>query len=175
MQNLLLWLLVCITPITKLTNVAGRSTFEKAPSRKNVSLKPYNSSIKPSFFYLRNVKEEDIRKHLSIKDNIRKKRAKKGKLSKKEQAFSRVNVSYAEILASLKTLEEWKKTQQSIRKGEVKNIQMAKLRMEDNIRRMRLELVKKAGTHEEYQAELEAYRKFMKFKKKFLMNKGAIK
>ncbi len=173
MQNVALLLLLLLTPGAKRIPLARGSRV--AIHKSNASIKPYDPSIKPSFFYLREIKENDIRKHLKLNSNIKRAKAHIGKLTRRELAFEKVNVSYAEILANLRTLEEWKATQQKIRRGEVKNIQMAKLQMEENVRKTRLNLVKQFGTPEEYRAELEAYKKFEEFKSRFLKNKEAIR
>lgn len=69
-------------------------------------------------------------------------------IKNKKNAFRRIDVSYAPILSNLKSIEEWKKTQRKIQTGKVKNVQMAKLNMEERVRKMRLELIRKYGTPE---------------------------
>ncbi len=169
MQTLVLQLLLLLSPGAKKVPLASRI---KISTRQDVTIKPYNPSYKPPIFYLQQLNENAIRQHLHINTkNIREEKARMKKLDNPQDAFVKETVSYAEILANLKTMEEWKATQQKIRTGEVRNVQMAKLRMEENIRKQRLELVKKMGTPEEYREELDAYRNFEEFKTRFLKNK----
>ena len=173
MQNIMLLSLLLIVPGAKRTPITQGS--RTVIHKKDITLNTYDPSKKPAFFYLREIKESDIRKHLKLTSRFKMKKASIGKLDRRERAFEKGNVSYAEILANLRTLEEWKATQQKIRRGEAKNVQMAKLQMEENVRKTRINLVKQFGTPEEYRAELEAYKKFEEFKTKFLKNKEALR
>jgi len=168
MQKLLLEILLLITPGANRMPMASGI---KIPVKTDISIQPYSPDKKPSFFYLRQIDPEAIRSHLKITGREKEVKANIRALKKRETAFERVDVSYAEILANIKTLSEWKATQDKIRKGEVKNVQLAKLSMEENMHKMRLELARKYGTPEEYQKELESFRKFEAFKAHFLKNK----
>lgn len=147
----------------------------KIPVRKDISLEAFDSSHKPSFFYLQEIDPERIRANLKITGTEKQMKAYIKAIKNKKNAFRRIDVSYAAILSNLKSIEEWKKTQRKIQTGKVKNVQMAKLNMEERVRKMRLELIRKYGTPEEYQQALEAFRKFESFKVNFLLNKGVKK
>ncbi len=168
MHTLVLQILLLVTPgAKKMPLASGR----KIPVKRDASMQPYTPENKPSFFYLARLDPQAIRSHLKITGKEKKLKAQIKKIKHRKNAFERVNVSYAAILSNLKTIEEWKETQERIRRGEIKNVQMAKLNMEERVRKTRLELVKRYGTWEEYQSELESFRKFEAFKANFLKNK----
>ena len=174
MYGVVLEVLLLVSPGAKKMPIENGQRV-KIHKTKKIGLMPYSSDVKPSFWYLlKNTKEFDehtLRSFLHTEGVKKIKKAKISPIKDRKNAFKREHVSYAEILANLKTMAEWKKTQNDIREGKVKNIQMAKLNMEERIRRMRLEFVKTHGTPKEYEEELEAYRAFERFKNRFLLGK----
>lgn len=173
MYNLVLALFLITPGAKKMPRESGQRV--KIHKTNKISITPYSPEVKPSFYYLlKNAgqfNETALRSFLHTEGIKKRVKAQIKPIKNRKNAFRRVPVSYAEVLANLKTMAEWKKTQNEIREGKVRNVQMAKLQMEEHIRRMRLEFVKTHGTPEEYKRELEAYRKFEAFKNRYLRTK----
>jgi len=147
----------------------------KLQKRTDVTIQPYSGNIKPSFYYLLKsageFDENTLRSFLNTEGVKRKVKAEIEPVKNRNNIFKREYVSYAEILANLRTMAEWKSTQNKLKNGEIRNVQLAKLQMEEKIRKERLELARQFGTPKDYERELEAYRKFETFKANFLKGK----
>ncbi len=138
--------------------------------RKNITISKNipSEDMKKIYFPSTIPTEQEIRQNLHLnKSNITVKPAKIARA----KGFQKIDVSYGEILANLKTMQMWKQAQARIfaakREGRPINISREKIECEKNIREMRVEIVKRMGTRTELKRELDAYRKFQNFYEKY--------